>query len=226
MARISNLSYDSDASFSPEDDFDSDASCDQKYEITDANQSDTGSMGLEDEDECITSDIQDQAQLFGGNVHSAEYYKKAVEEFNECDWDTQDYCSGSLLLLDVCEGHWRQFCEMLELDVQDCYRSISESGSLRLLYNFFDWSLNQKIGKNGRKTRGNKLDAKINRRMHKVLRHLSKKHALSDQKRANRVMTIEDLKEQIETTRCSGAGSPLIGGLLLYQCSETRTWCT
>ncbi|KJZ72256.1 hypothetical protein HIM_08398 [Hirsutella minnesotensis 3608] len=216
MAHSSGLPYDSDASYSPGDDSDSDASCHQKHEaITDADESDIGSFGPEDEYECAASDIEDQAQLFGGNVHSAEYYKKAVEEFNECDWDTQDYSNGSLLLLDA-------FCEILELDVQDCYRSVSESRSLRLLYNFFDWSLNQKIGKDGRKRRGikkssslgtywkvfrlvferatgDKLDSKMNRRMHKVLRHLSKKHNLSDQKRANRAMTIEDLKEQIET---------------------------
>ncbi|XP_044715065.1 uncharacterized protein HRG_11333 [Hirsutella rhossiliensis] len=101
--------------------------------------------------------------------------------------------------------------------------SLSRVQLLRLLYNFFDWSLNQKVGKDGRKRRGtrkssslstywkvfrlvferatgDKLDPKLNRRMHKVLRDLSKKHDLSDQRRANRCMTIEDLKEQIETT--------------------------
>ncbi|XP_044718700.1 C2H2 finger domain-containing protein [Hirsutella rhossiliensis] len=80
-----------------------------------------------------------------------------------------------------------------------------------------------KVGKDGRKRRGtrkssslstywkvfrlvferatgDKLDPKLNRRMHKVLRDLSRKHDLSDQRRANRCMTIEDLKEQIETT--------------------------
>ncbi|KAM4064329.1 hypothetical protein HRG_012698 [Hirsutella rhossiliensis] len=80
-----------------------------------------------------------------------------------------------------------------------------------------------KVGKDGRKRRGtrkssslstywkvfrlvferatgDKLEPKLNRRMHKVLRDLSKKHDLSDQRRANRCMTIEDLKEQIETT--------------------------
>lgn len=126
---------------------------------------------------------------------------------------------------------------MLQRDPQACFKTID----LRLLYSFFDWSLNQKVGKGGRKKRGttkssslgtywkvfrlvyeeatgSKLDAKLNRRMHRVcklepvlltldtpltkqvLRDLAKKHSLSDQKRANRCMTIEDLKEQIETT--------------------------
>ncbi|CAJ2505567.1 Uu.00g129610.m01.CDS01 [Anthostomella pinea] len=47
---------------------------------------------------------------------------------------------------------------------------------------------------------GAKLDPKLNRNMHKVLRSLAKKHKLSDQKRENRSMTIDDLKAQIETT--------------------------
>ncbi|KJZ70612.1 hypothetical protein HIM_10000 [Hirsutella minnesotensis 3608] len=109
MAHSPSLPYESDASYSPGDDSDSDASCQQKHEaITDADESDIGSVSLEDEYGCAASDIEDQAELFGGNVHSAEYYKKAVEEFNECAWDTQDYSNGSLLLLDACEGRWHQ----------------------------------------------------------------------------------------------------------------------
>lgn len=77
------------------------------------------------------------------------------------------------------------------MDHIECFRSITHTKSLRLLYNFFDWRLNQKVGKNGRKLCGTrkssslgtywktfrlvfertmteKLDAKVNRQMHKV----------------------------------------------------------
>ncbi|XP_044715341.1 uncharacterized protein HRG_10920 [Hirsutella rhossiliensis] len=198
-ARHSAISYDSDASYSPENEFDD--------------------GGLFDKVEPFTRILQ----LFGGNVHPPEYYREAVEKFNETAYEAQDYSDGSLLLLDACDAQWRQYCEVLGCDPQKCLESVSESSSLRLLYNFFDWSLNQKVGKDGRKRRGtrkssslstywkvfrlvferatgDKLDPKLNRRMHKVLRDLSKKHDLSDQRRANRCMTIEDLKEQIETT--------------------------
>jgi hypothetical protein len=81
-----------------------------------------------------------------------------------------------------------RYCEkILQRDHQECYESIS----VRLLYNFFDWSLNQKVGKHGRKKRGTtkkssletywkvfrlvferamgeKLNPKMNRSMHKV----------------------------------------------------------
>lgn len=80
---------------------------------------------------------------------------------------------------------------MLVRDPQSCFDAISGSDAMSLLYNFFDWSLNQKIGKDGRKKRGtkkssslgtywkvfrlvyeratgDKLDPKLNRRMHKV----------------------------------------------------------
>ena len=39
------------------------------------------------------------------------------------------------------------YCAVLQRDPQDCYDSIS----IRVLYSFFDWSLNQKVGKDGRK---------------------------------------------------------------------------
>lgn len=45
-----------------------------------------------------------------------------------------------------------------------------------------------------------KLDPKINRQMHKALRKLPKVKELSNKKRVNRCMIINDLKEQIEKT--------------------------
>lgn len=95
--------------------------------------------------------------------------------------------------------------------------------STRQLHTFFDWILNQKVGKDGRKKRGikkksslgtywkvfrlvferameEKIHPKLNRSMHRVLKALADKHELSSQRRANRCMTIDGLKEQIRTT--------------------------
>jgi len=81
----------------------------------------------------------------------------------------------------------RRYCAWFEYDPQESFESVS----LGSLYNFFDWLLGQKAGKNGRKKRGTKkssslgtywkvfrlvyeratgakLDAKLNRKMHRV----------------------------------------------------------
>ncbi|KAK3687910.1 C2H2 finger domain protein [Podospora appendiculata] len=75
------------------------------------------------------------------------------------------------------------------------------------------WVVDQKVGQNGRRKRGTKkksslgtramgekLDGKLNRKMHKVLEKLAKKHGLSSKRRENRCMTIDTLKEEIHTT--------------------------
>ncbi len=85
----------------------------------------------------------------------------------------------------------RWYCDFLKLDPQKCFESVS----LKFLYFFFDWMLSQKEGKKGRKKRGtkkssslgtywkvyrlvyeratgDKLNATMNRRMHRVGRPL------------------------------------------------------
>ncbi|KND85610.1 hypothetical protein TOPH_09291, partial [Tolypocladium ophioglossoides CBS 100239] len=217
---------DSDASYSPDDEYGED-DCFDKNEADDSSPeteaTDIEDLSCDDEDRGLDVDVDDQIQLFGGNVHPPEYYRRAIEGFNDSAYEAQDYSDGSKLLLDACEEQWRRYCEVLGRAPQECFESLAASTSVRVLYNFFDWSLNQKVGKDGRKKRGtkkssslgtywkvfrlvfqratgDKLNAKMNRRMHKVLRDLAKKHGLSHQKRANRCMTIEDLREQIETT--------------------------
>ncbi|OAQ58191.1 C2H2 finger domain-containing protein [Pochonia chlamydosporia 170] len=203
----------SDSDFSPEIE-----SCFNEEEVDlSGEETETTDVDLQDNDDL---DIEDQIQLFGGNIHPPEYYRRGIEEFNESSFVGEDYSPGSTILLDAIELQWQQFCnEVLSRDPHACFESIS----VGILYKFFEWRLNQKAGKDGRKLRGTtkssslgtawkvfrlvyeravgaKLDTKLNRNMHKVLRELAKKHALSDQKRANRCMTINDLKEQIETT--------------------------
>ncbi|KXX77138.1 hypothetical protein MMYC01_207556 [Madurella mycetomatis] len=215
----SNSDSPDDVSLSDEDEG-FDVEVDAGYEtsptdIDDEESNDTGDFG----DDCDDFDIEDQVQLFDGNLHPREYYLKQLKEFNEAAFDDEDYSEGSTILLDGIEELWNKYCAWFEYDPQESFESVS----LGSLYNFFDWLLGQKAGKNGRKKRGTKkssslgtywkvyrlvyeratgakLDAKLNRKMHRVLKKLAKKHGLSDQKRENRCMTVDDLKQQVETT--------------------------
>ncbi|KAH0593457.1 hypothetical protein MHUMG1_08915 [Metarhizium humberi] len=204
---------DSESSFSPEIE-----SCFDVDEVDlSGDETDGTDLDVQDNDNL---DVEDQIQLFGGNIHPPEYYRLGIEQFNESSFGGEDYSHGSTVLLDAIEVQWQQFCnEVLSRDPHVCLESIS----IGILYKFFEWRLNQKAGKDGRRLRGTtkssslgtawkvfrlvyeraigtKLDPKLNRNMHKVLRELARTHGLSDQKRANRCMTINDLKEQIETT--------------------------
>lgn len=100
---------DSDASYTPEEESDE---CFDKNEADDSS-SETEATDIEDpscddEDRGLDVDIDDQIQLFGGNVHPPEYYRWAVEGFNDSAYEAQDYSDGSKLLLDACEEQWRR----------------------------------------------------------------------------------------------------------------------
>ncbi|KAK3318207.1 C2H2 finger domain protein [Apodospora peruviana] len=222
----SNLDSPDDVSLSDEDEWFDVEVDDAGYEISPTNiddegSNDTGNFG----DDCDDFDIEDQVQLFDGNLHPREYYLKQLKEFNEAAFDDEDYSKGSTILLDGIEELWNKYCAWFEYDPQESFESVS----LGSLYNFFDWLLGQKAGKDGRKKRGTKkssslgtywkvyrlvyeratgakLDAKLNRKMHRVgssparAQNLAKKYGLSDQKLENRCMTVDDLKQQVETT--------------------------
>src|ERR1700754_4518633 len=97
--------YDSDASSSAgdEDDVFDVNEDDRAGSETDA--TDTEDLGIDaDADGDGDVDVEDQAQLFGGNVHPPEYYRRAVEEFKESAFDSEDYSLGSTLLLDALEA--------------------------------------------------------------------------------------------------------------------------
>ncbi|RFU32107.1 hypothetical protein B7463_g4224, partial [Scytalidium lignicola] len=59
-----------------------------------------------DDDHDLEIDLEDQIQLFGGNIHPPEYYRQALTEFNESAFDSEDYCPGTNLLLDAVEEQW------------------------------------------------------------------------------------------------------------------------
>lgn len=101
-------SYDSDSSYNPDDDTDfgevfDEAPSDNETEATDPDES------VSDCDfDGIDVDAEDQAQLFGGNLHPPEYYIQAIEEFNEGEYDVQDYSDNTLRLLNASEDDWRR----------------------------------------------------------------------------------------------------------------------
>ena len=108
----SPISYDSDASYSPDDD---DASSDL-FDHDEADKSDPETAAtdvdeLRSRSEDCNSDVdtEDQAQLFEGNAYPPEYYRQAVEHFNVSAYETQDYSDGSKLLQDACKENWNQY---------------------------------------------------------------------------------------------------------------------
>ncbi|OAQ57486.1 C2H2 finger domain-containing protein [Pochonia chlamydosporia 170] len=200
----------SDSSFSPEIEscFDEDEAdlSGEETEATDLDVQQDDDLGFED-----------QIQLFGGNIHPPEYYRSGIEEFNESSFVDEDYSPGSTILLDAIELQWQQQVALPSHLLQALRFNCPPADFAKQFYRV---TLTRKDGRKLRGTTkssslgtawkvfrlvyervvGAKLDPKLNRNMHKVLRELAKKHELSDQKRANRCMTINDLKEQIETT--------------------------
>ncbi|KAB5513055.1 hypothetical protein GE09DRAFT_1267713, partial [Coniochaeta sp. 2T2.1] len=145
-----------DSSFSPNDsdlidsaDEDEDSGSDT--EATDIELSDNP----DDEDE--NGAVEQQAALFDGNAHPIEYYRQGIEEFDEDDFD-DGYAPGTREQLDSLEDEWRRFCtSILRSDAKTCFRSVTAAK----LYKFFDWRLNQKIGRGGRKKKGTKKESSL-----------------------------------------------------------------
>ncbi|KAK0612280.1 hypothetical protein B0T17DRAFT_620503 [Bombardia bombarda] len=133
-----------------------------------SNWSDGESSSNEDEDK----EVFDVETDNDGNTMSEAY-----KSFKESAFDGEDYSTGSTVLLDGIEDLWNQ-----------AFASVT----LAFLNSFFDWLLSQRTGKDGRKKRGTtkssslgtywkvyrlvyeratgeKLDAKLNRKMHKEI---------------------------------------------------------
>ncbi|KAK2035837.1 C2H2 finger domain-containing protein [Colletotrichum somersetense] len=204
---------DCDDSFSPSDEDISEGTFKANEHVFDVNEDEDGSDTDATDDEL---DVEDQIKLFGGNLHPPEYWRKAVEDMNDDEFECQDYSPSTTALLDNVEEQWLSYCEVLERDLLQCYKTLS----IKILYNFFDWYLSQKVGKDGRKRSGIKkksslgtywkifrlvfesaLGERISSKLgHSMRKILAKKHGLNDQARANRIMTIDQLKQHIEET--------------------------
>ncbi|KAI9763719.1 MAG: hypothetical protein M1839_006317 [Geoglossum umbratile] len=150
--------------------------------------------------------------------HSPEYYLNQEDEFDESEYMDEDYSDNSCLLLDFIEERFFQYCKYTCKDPERTMRDIS----LRVINAFFDWLLNQRRGKGGRRVRGvrsantlgtywkvfrlvheratgEKIRGEINRKIHRILRKLVKKHKLTKGKREKTAMYVEDLVEYLQT---------------------------
>ncbi|KAG9246656.1 hypothetical protein BJ878DRAFT_533103 [Calycina marina] len=166
-----------------------------------------------DDDE---ADLPDLKWLAGEeNAHPPEYYLDQENNSDESEDEDEDYSDGSLLLLDMIEGNFHRYCKYVQKDPAQVMQAVSR----RILKDFFEWILNQRQGKGGRRfagiqsastlgtywkvfrlvyerATGEKIEGKMNRHMHRVLKKLAKKYGLSTKKRDNIAMYIEDLAGQ------------------------------
>ncbi|KAF2647078.1 hypothetical protein K491DRAFT_763865 [Lophiostoma macrostomum CBS 122681] len=128
-----------------------------------------------------------------------EYYIEQWQNGDELEYLKQDYSPGTTVLLDRTEEQWHQFAKYIRQGPIKLYKGIR----LNLLRAFFDWLLNQKTGRGGRRLRGtkyrsylgtywklyrlvfdratgDKINGQINRSMQKVLCKLATKHGLRE----------------------------------------------
>ena len=101
----------SDSSSSSDEDEVFDVEADDAASVTSLTEIDDHESrdGYDFDDDCGDIDIEDQAQLFDGNLHSREYYLKGLQEFNEAAYDGQGYSPGSVVLLDGIEELWNRY---------------------------------------------------------------------------------------------------------------------
>lgn len=84
--------FDSDVSFSPEEDelFDIEDHSDDLTELTDIEDLDEDDNYDDDDD-----DNDDDNKLFGGNTHPPEYYRRGMDDLDDSESDGEDYSPGS-----------------------------------------------------------------------------------------------------------------------------------
>ncbi|KAL2127862.1 hypothetical protein VTI74DRAFT_10075 [Chaetomium olivicolor] len=232
---------DSDTSFSPSDDDDLfDIDEDNGDDVTEAtdldlDNLDPGDSDSDSSDEDFDFDDDDQVPLYGGNVHPPEYYRQGIEQPAQRDPYGRYAPRTKKRLIEV-EDQWGQFCtKVLLKDPQKVFETVS----IPTLDKFLDWTICQKVGKNGRKKRGTKssgslytrwkylqivhrvamrkkFDEQINHDMQEVLQDLVMRHGLRTSRRRNRFMTIETLKDQIEVTLSTTKKLFDLGELRIY----------
>ncbi|KAF1952281.1 hypothetical protein CC80DRAFT_518793 [Byssothecium circinans] len=114
---------------------------------------------------------EDEAWLSPNEDHPPEYYLQQLETFDEQDYTKEDYKDSSTRLIDRMEDQW--------------HHSLGTYWKVfRLVYE---------------RATGVKLDGKMNRSMHKVLRKLAKKHGLTKIGRDKACMYVEDLALVLQT---------------------------
>ncbi|EMD84663.1 hypothetical protein COCHEDRAFT_1167444 [Bipolaris maydis C5] len=133
---------------------------------------------LTDVDEFADKIEKNEAWVFPDDDHPPEYYLQQLENFNEQEYVKEDYKESSTRLLNRMEDQWNQLLSCLRNRIGTYWKVF------RLVYE---------------RATGVKLDGKMNRSMHKVLRKLAKKHDLKKIGRDKACMYVEDLAQVLQT---------------------------
>ncbi|KAK4119399.1 C2H2 finger domain-containing protein [Parathielavia appendiculata] len=202
----------SDSDFSPSDDgdlFDTDEN--HGVDSTEATDLDLDNLDPDDSDSDLSGedfDIDDQVQLYRGNVHPPEYYSRGIKEPAQRDPYSRYAPKTKLRLIEV-EEQWGQFCTEVRLgDPRKVFEGTKSSGALNTR-----WKNLQIVYKVAMRK---KFDTHIYNEMQEVLQRLVVKHGLRTTRRRNRFMTVETLKDQIETTLSTTKKSFDLGELRIY----------
>ncbi|EDN08224.1 predicted protein [Histoplasma mississippiense (nom. inval.)] len=174
----------------------------------------------EEEKEDEQQDIDDLAELLTENNHSPEHYLNMMQTIDLSRTECVNYAIGTLALQDRIRQEWLSYCKFLKSDAKAMYQQLD----YRVLYTFFDWMLNQRRGKNGRRRQGIKRKSALNTywknfrtvyelEMHEKIdkdtsRHivkngipvLVKKYRLSNKPRPKTTVYLDDLIRVVETT--------------------------
>ncbi|KAF2875770.1 hypothetical protein BDV95DRAFT_626203 [Massariosphaeria phaeospora] len=177
-----------------------DSSDESEHNKSDADGSVTSDTDLTDDETCSDKD------------------GKMLDTFDEEEYTREDYTESSTRLLNRIENQWKECWTSLQRRDVASYKTVT----IGTLLTFFTWLLDQRQGKDGRKRRGikfasslgtywkvyrlvyeratgAKLDGKINRSMHRVLRTLAKEYGLLKIGRDKACMYVEDLTQVLET---------------------------
>ncbi|OJD22915.1 hypothetical protein ACJ73_05741 [Blastomyces percursus] len=166
------------------------------------------------------NDANDLAGLLADDEHPPEYYRKMLNSGDESLLQCDEYANNSLKLFNRVKQEWFKFCTCVKEDPKEMYRRID----VNKLYTFFNWVLNQRRGKDGRRRQGlkylssldtywkifrlvyeremhEKIDRETSKRMIKnAIPKLAKLYGLKKGRRGKSVVYLDDLVKIVETT--------------------------
>ncbi|KAL5347682.1 hypothetical protein ACLOAV_007091 [Pseudogymnoascus australis] len=177
----------------------------------------------------IDSDVEDNAR--GGDSdttdvdtdvedHPPEYYLHQ-EDDSDSDDEIEDYRDNTLCLISGIEQRFHRYCKYVEKDPIQSMQDVTP----RMIGAFFDWVLNQRRGKGGRRLKGIKTESSLisyyknfrmacekatgirigegdivfKRMVNRKLRKLAKKHKLTREKREKAAIDVESLSMILHT---------------------------
>ncbi|KAG6358485.1 hypothetical protein INS49_014369 [Diaporthe citri] len=176
--------------------------------------------GLKKPVQANTDRQDDGEELFDGNVHPPEYYRRDMQDLNERAYLKKNYSEGTLEMVNRVERQWTEFSRRIQgVDAIRGYETINFSS----VFAFLKWTLNQKKSLDGKLKRGTtkkaflitfwcnfrlayqramgcKIDQAVNTQMiSQGIAELTNVYDLSSEKRNNRAMLLADFILQIDT---------------------------